>query len=103
MTAEVVLAALRNVPGLRPATPQVGAKLPWDLDLLAVDTGDDVVEVRLVALALPLPPLLRRAETVVRQALAGIGREHVLLRLVITDVDATAFEPVRDEAGRDVS
>lgn len=101
MTAEAVLAALRTVPGLRPATPRVGAKLPWDLDLLAVDAGPDVVEVRLVALTLPLPPLLQRAESALRRVLADAGHPNALLRLVITDVDATAFD--RDEPGRDVS
>lgn len=89
--AEVVLAALRKVPALRPATPQV-SRLPWDLELLAVDVGADGIEVRLVALSLPLPPLLAHAESVLRQALADVGREKTLLRLVITDVDATAFE-----------
>jgi hypothetical protein len=88
---EVVLAALRKVPGLRPATPRV-ARLPWDLDLLAVDVAADEVEVRLVALALPLPPLLLRAETVLRQALAEVGYGSATLRLVLTDLDATAFE-----------
>ncbi|MFC4856872.1 hypothetical protein [Actinophytocola glycyrrhizae] len=87
--AEVLLAALRTVPELRPATPRV-ERFPWDLDLLSVDVGPEVVEVRLVALALPLPPLLRRAETALRQALAGVGREKTLLRLVVTDIDATA-------------
>ncbi|MGB3442028.1 MAG: hypothetical protein WBA97_25055 [Actinophytocola sp.] len=89
--AEVVLAAVRKVPGLRPATPQV-TRMPWDLELLAVDVAPGDIEVRLVALVLPLGPVLRLAETVVRQALADVGRERTLLRLVITDVDATAFD-----------
>ncbi|GAB1509231.1 hypothetical protein [Actinophytocola sp. KF-1] len=101
MTAERLLDALRTVPGLRPATPRAGTKLPWDLDLLAVDVGADVVEVRLVALALPLPPLLRRAESALRRALTEAGHPDVVLRLVITDVDAAAFD--RDEPGPDVS
>lgn len=101
MTAERLLAALRAVPGLRPATPRVGAKLPWDLDLLAVDVGTDVVEVRLVALTLPLPPLLQHAESALRRALSDAGHPDALLRLVITDIDATAFD--RDEPGQDVS
>jgi hypothetical protein len=103
MSAEELLAALRTVPGVRPATPRVGAKLPWDLDLLAIDVGTEVVEVRLVALTLPLPPLLRRAENALRPVLADAGRGKALLRLVITDIDATAFETGRDEPGRDVS
>lgn len=92
MSAEKLLAALRAVPGVRPATPRVGAKLPWDLDLLAIDVGADVVEVRLVALSLPLPPLLQRAESVLRPVLADAGHGNALLRLVITDIDATAFD-----------
>ena len=103
MSAEKLLAALRTVPGVRPATPQVGAKLPWDLDLLAIEVGAEVVEVRLVALRLPLPALLRRAENALRPVLADVGLGKALLRLVITDVDATAFETGRDEPGRGVS
>ena len=88
---------------MRPATPQVGAKLPWDLDLLAIDVGTEVVEVRLVALSLPLPPLLRLTESALRPVLTDAGRGKALLRLVITDIDATAFETGRDEPGRGVS
>lgn len=103
MSAEKFLAALRAVPGVRPATPRVGAKLPWDLDLLAIDVGTEVVEVRLVALRLPLPPLLRMAENALRPVLADAGCGKALLRLVITDIDASAFETGRDEPGRGVS
>lgn len=89
--AGVVLTALRSVPGLRPATPLAATLVPWDLDLLAVDVSARVVELRLVAFALPLPPLLTHAETVLRQALSTAGHPDTLLRLVITDIDASAF------------
>ena len=44
-----------------------------------------------MALRLPLPPLLRRAENALRPVLADAGLGKALLRLVITDIDATAF------------
>jgi hypothetical protein len=67
--------------------------------VLAVDIGDDFVEIRVIALALPLPPILRRAEAALRSALDEFGRTRALLRLVVTDINASAFgggQPVRD-------
>lgn len=90
--AGALLTALRSVPGLRPATPLATTLMPWDLDLLAVDVSAREVELRLVAFTLPLPPLLQQAETVLRQALSAAGRSDALLRLVITDIDASAFD-----------
>lgn len=90
--AAALLTALRSVPGLRPATPLATTLVRWDLELLAVDVTARVVELRLVAFALPLPPLLQHAETVLRQALSASGQPDALLRLVITDIDASAFE-----------
>jgi len=92
--ADMLLAALRKVPQLRPATSattRAATLVPWDLDLLAVDVSPDVVELRLVALALPLAPSLRDAETVLRQVLVESGQPKTALRLVITDLDATAL------------
>jgi hypothetical protein len=89
--ADTLLAALHEIPGLRPATTRVAMLVPWNVDVLAVDVTDDVVELRLVALTLPLPPLLRRAEEVLRAALRGTRWESARLRLVITDLDATAL------------
>lgn len=90
-----LLAAIRSVPGLRPAypMPRVGPtqRLPWDPAGLAVDLGD-TVEVRLVATALPLPPLLDQAETACRTALADTPWARAALRLVITDLDAAALD-----------
>jgi hypothetical protein len=92
--ADTLLEALRGIPGLRPATPsttRAGTLVPWNVDVLAVDITDDVVELRLVALTLPLPPLLRRAEAVLRAALLGTTWESARLRLVVTDLDAAAL------------
>jgi hypothetical protein len=103
--ADTLLEALRGVPGLRPATPSTtGAAtlVPWTVDVLAVDVTDDVVELRLVALTLPLPPLLRRAEAVLRAALLGTKWESARLRLVVTDLDAAAL-PGQETRDRDHS
>lgn len=92
--ADALLEALRGIPGLRPATPsttRAATLVPWNFDTLAVAVTDEVVELRLVALTLPLPPLLRRAEVVLRAALRGTRWEHALLRLVVTDLDAAAL------------
>jgi hypothetical protein len=92
--ADTLLAALRGIPGLRPATPsttRAATLVPWNFDVLAVDVTDEVVELRLVALELPLPPLLRRAEAVLRAALRGTKWERARLRLVVTDLDAAAL------------
>jgi hypothetical protein len=91
---DTLLEALRGIPGLRPATPSTTRAVvlvPWNVDMLAVDVTDEVVELRLVALTLPLPPLLRRAEAVLRAALLGTKWESAMLRLVVTDLDAAAL------------
>jgi hypothetical protein len=93
--ADILLEALSGIPGLRPATPsttRAATLVPWNVDVLAVDVTDDVVELRLVALTLPLPPLLRRAEVVLRAALLGTKWESARLRLVVTDLDAAALQ-----------
>ncbi|HWO68910.1 MAG TPA: hypothetical protein VNO31_53660 [Umezawaea sp.] len=92
--AEKLLAALRGVPGLRPATPSVRPTtpwVPWDWDTLAVDLGVDVVEVRVVATALPLPPLLAEATTVLNEVLRHSPFATATLRIVVTDLDASAL------------
>jgi hypothetical protein len=92
--AGTLLEALHEIAGLRPATPSVtraATLVPWNVDVLAVDVTDEVVELRLVALMLPLPPLLRRAEGVLRAALRGTKWESARLRLVVTDLDAAAL------------
>lgn len=87
-----ILGALDSVPGLRPAAPLLGDKAswPWDTRQYAVDLGAEVVEVRFVAGALPLPPLLERAGAAIRPVLAGTRWEQAELRLVVTELDAAA-------------
>ena len=63
----------------------------WDLDRTAVDVDEQTVTVRVVALALPLPPVLARAEALLRKAIDDAGRPEAVLRLVVADLDATAF------------
>ncbi|MBB4687440.1 hypothetical protein [Amycolatopsis jiangsuensis] len=86
--------AVAGVEGLRPATV-VASDLNWlpiDLSGGAVDLTPELVEVRLLATRLPLPPLLERAGTVVRDLLAGTEWERARLRLVVTDIDGAAFD-----------
>lgn len=89
-----VLAAVRGVDGVRPWSPVPRAgpttALPWDSGLLAIDLTDTLLRVRLVALRLPLPPLLDAVESAVRAALAGTAWADVALRLVVSDLDAGA-------------
>ncbi|WP_370950027.1 hypothetical protein AB5J62_21155 [Amycolatopsis sp. cg5] len=86
---QALLAALRELDGLRPAAP-------WDLGALAVGVDEDLVEIRLVALALPLPPLLRKAEATLRSILDASPWQRARLRLLVTDLDAAAFTTERD-------
>lgn len=90
---EKIVGALEAVDGLRPATP-VSPETTWlpvDWAGLAVDLSADVVQIRLIATRLPLPPLLDRAAAVVRPVLAGTEWENARLRLVVTDLDGAAF------------
>jgi hypothetical protein len=92
--SRALLAALHGVAGLRPATPltvPVIARVPWDHDVLALDIDVDLVEVRVVATGLPLPPLLRCAETALRAALQGTVWAAAHLRIVVTDIDRGAL------------
>ncbi|WP_431875882.1 hypothetical protein [Amycolatopsis sacchari] len=89
---QVVLAALREVPGLRPATPITRSWLPWDADAMAVDLDDELVEVRVVVLTLPLRPVLHHATTVLRAAVRKSRWATAQIRLVVADIDAVAFE-----------
>ncbi len=90
-----LLSALRDVPGLRAAAPSTTAtsNLPWDVDVMAVDITEDVVEIRVVALSVPIPPLTETAGAVLRAVLTGTAWENATLRLVVTDVDAGALVP----------
>ncbi|MFC8262076.1 hypothetical protein ACFUNF_31765 [Streptomyces sp. NPDC057291] len=92
-----LLAVLGGIPGLRPATPattHVGSHVPWNLDTMAVGIDDELIEIRVVALALPLPPILREAEAALHAALKETWWKNARLRLVVTDIDAAALTPL---------
>ncbi len=102
--AEKLIAALRGVHGLRPATPSVKPTtswVPWDWDTLAVDLGAEVVEVRVVATALPLPPLLAEATAVLGDVLRHSAFAAATLRIVVTDLDAAALRGETDTTRSD--
>ncbi len=90
IVAELVK-ALGKVEGLRPSAPEPARSwMPWDVDALAVDVEDDLVCVRVVATALPLP--LVEAGEVLRAVLVGTQWENAALRIVVTDVDKRALD-----------
>jgi len=92
-----LLAVLDRLPGLRPATPStthIGSRVPWNVDTLAVSIDDELIEIRVVALALPLPPILRKAEAALHAALKETRWKEARLRLVVTDIDAAALTPL---------
>jgi uncharacterized alkaline shock family protein YloU len=89
-----VLAAVRSVPGLRPASPvrpERARWVPWDLGVLAIDLDASYLEVRLAATRLPLPPLLEQAAAAIRQATALTPWGPLPHRLVVTALDAGAL------------
>ncbi|NKQ52132.1 hypothetical protein HFP15_04470 [Amycolatopsis sp. K13G38] len=87
-----LLAALSTVEGVRPAPPMVRSTAAFNLDSLAIDAAEDLVRIRLVATALPLPPVLSAAGEVVAKTLVGTPFERAAVLLVVTDVDATAVQ-----------
>ncbi|MFF7576012.1 hypothetical protein ACFZBE_13625 [Streptomyces sp. NPDC008061] len=68
--------------------------MPWNLDTMAVGIDEELIEIRVVALALPLPPILREAEAALRAALKETGWKDARLRLVVCDIDAAALTSV---------
>ncbi len=91
---EAVLAVLKEIPELRPAAPMASSMIPWvsfDLDRTAVDVDGQVITVRVVALALPLPSVLARAERLLHKVV------DTTVRLVVVDIDAVAFAAPRNE------
>lgn len=100
--AATLLVALRRVPGLRPATPATvpaASWVPWDYDTLAIDIDPDVVEVRVVVTRLPLPPLLRHAETVLRTSLQDTAWAQARLRIVVAGIDRVALDTAPSPTG----
>lgn len=92
--AHDLVAALKEVPGLRPATQAGSSPLGWHWDALAVDVsrgaGGDVV-IRAVATRLPLPPIVRQAERALLAVVAARGLPVARVRLEITEIDGAAF------------
>ncbi|MGV9679367.1 hypothetical protein ACWDSJ_29155 [Nocardia sp. NPDC003482] len=89
-----LVAAIEAVEGLRPAVPfglPDTGWLPWDRKRAAVEANSALIELRVVATALPLPPLLDRLTERVRAVLAAAGRPDVALRVTVTELDAAAF------------
>ncbi|GAA1200889.1 hypothetical protein GCM10009675_16660 [Prauserella alba] len=83
---------LRELSGLRPATPVTRSWVPWDADVMAVDIDDHAVEIRVVALTLPLEPVLRDAASALAPSLNDSSWRDTRLRLVVTDVDRGALD-----------
>lgn len=92
--AHDLVAALKEIPGLRLATQAGPSPLTWHWDALAVDVirgaGDDVV-IRAVATRLPLPPIVRQAEQALLAVVAARGLPVARIRLEITEIDGAAF------------
>ncbi|WP_227996027.1 hypothetical protein [Nocardia australiensis] len=91
---EAIINAIESIDGLRPATPVGPANSAWwpsDARSYAIDLVASEVVVRLVASALPLPPLLAHATTAIRAALAETDWARASLRLVVAELDAAAF------------
>ncbi|WP_280382263.1 hypothetical protein [Nocardia wallacei] len=91
---DAVVAAIDSVDGLRPAGPiglQNAKWLPLNGNRYAVDINESAVEIRVAATALPLPPLLDELAAAVRALLAPTPRASATLRIVVTELDATAF------------
>jgi hypothetical protein len=90
-----LVAALDNIPGLRPATQAGPTSLGWNWDGLAVDVthgaGGGQVVIRAVATRLPLPPIIRQAEHALLAVVAAAGLPVARLRLEITEIDGAAF------------
>ncbi|GHF33828.1 hypothetical protein FHX82_005331 [Amycolatopsis bartoniae] len=86
-----LLTALSTIDGLRPAPPLMRTVPGRNLDALAIDADTELVQIRLVATALPLPPRLAEAAEAVAKALVGTPYAGAHVRLVVTDVDGAAF------------
>lgn len=95
--ASRVVRTLDQLDGLSPVTivraPEWARRGP-DPRVLAVTLHTDpvVVEVRLVATALPLPPLLERATAALRAVVAGTDWAQATIRLVVTTLDPRALQ-----------
>jgi uncharacterized alkaline shock family protein YloU len=93
-----IVAAVRSVPGLRPASPVGLARaqwIPWDPAQLAVSLDGSHLEVQLAATRLPLPALLEQAAAAISEAAKPTRWGGLPCRLVVTALDAGALsDPV---------
>lgn len=90
-----IVAAIDAVDGAHPAVPMGlhnSRWLPWNAGRAAVDFGESVVEIRVVATTLPLPPLLDKLDAAVRPALAGTPWDGARLRVHVVDLHVDAFD-----------
>ncbi|WP_040791663.1 hypothetical protein [Nocardia paucivorans] len=91
--ADRILGAVEDLPGIRLAIPflrESAGRSFRDDRKLAVDLTPEVIEIRVVATMLPLPPLLERAAATIRAVLSGTAWEGVELRLVVAELDTAA-------------
>ncbi|UGT55977.1 hypothetical protein [Nocardia asteroides] len=98
-TTDRIIAAIDAVDGAHPAVPmglQNSRWLPWNAGRAAVDLGETVVEIRVVATTLPLPPLLEKLDAAVRPVLATTRWADAVLRVHVVDLHVDAFDAGRD-------
>ncbi|GAA5060117.1 hypothetical protein [Nocardia callitridis] len=92
---QALIEAIEGIDGVRLAVP-LGAKAPdwwpWDARGFAVDLAPESVEVRVVAQTLPLAPLLEKTTAQLRAALLDTRWADAVLRVVVADLDAVAFD-----------
>ncbi|MBC7300994.1 MAG: hypothetical protein H5T78_08570 [Nocardia sp.] len=91
---ERIVATIDAVDGVYAAVPmglQNSRWLPWNAGSAAVDLGDAVVEIRVVAASLPLRPLLAGLDAAVRPVLAGTAWATARLRIHVVDLHTDAF------------
>lgn len=96
-----IIAAVTAHPGVRPAAPLLGERAglwPFDARGYAVGFTPAVVEVRVVATALPLTPLLDDLAAAIRLLLRGTRWEAAELRVMVTELDKAALANTGGEA-----
>ena len=92
--SDKIIDAVAAAPGLRPAAPiarEHAGWWPFDPRRYAVGLTATVVEVRVVATALPLAPLLDNLAATLGPLLSGTRWESAELRLMVTELDASAL------------
>jgi hypothetical protein len=89
-----IVAAIEAVEGLRPAVPAAVPTAGWLPEAgkrLAVDLSPEIVDIRVVASALPLPPLLNELAAAVGALLTGREWSGTRVRVTVVELDAEAF------------